>query len=522
MKKINALLLPLLLFCSLSANEKALIEGLSYMACSPRDISTERDAFIKDSFSMKLCDYLLEKPERSEFETEILVEKIRKLSFGRAFSYCDNLKNGKKKNGKADWSFLRKKRDFTEIGFLTDTLITDSIYYAKAEKYLASLSFVSEEDLKKMLDAADYMLSLDSAGILKLAEALRSEYGADFEIIIGGAGNDTYLLEKGNRIIVDLFGDDAYLSKGGYSIACGNNGLSAIIDLSGNDSYVGESFDIGCGINGVGFVDDRGGNDSYSSQYCSIGAGFGGLGFVLDRGGNDAYSSCGFSQGFGFTKGAGIIYDASGDDSYTSAGGMNDPREDGYHSHLSQGFGYGIRDIASGGAGILLDDSGDDMYFGEYFVQGSSYWHSLGILYDSKGNDLFKSRRYSQGAGTHFTVGLLFDREGNDLYHSWGVSQGCGHDFSFGMLSDYSGNDAYFSNWLSQGAGNANGTGVLLDFSGDDAYRTEKTDCQGWANPDRGTFSYGMLFDMSGEDVFNGSFIKSAVKTRMGVLIDKN
>jgi len=242
--------------------------------------------------------------------------------------------------------------------------------------------------------------------------------------------------------------------------------------------------------------------------------------FVIDNSGNDNYISKGYSQGFGFTKGVGFIYDKSGNDFYLVQNGIIDNREVGYHSHLSQGFGFGIRDIASGGVGIILDLNGNDMYKGEYFVQGSSYWFSFGLLYDSTGNDTYSSRRYSQGAGTHFTTGVLMDREGDDSHYSWGVSLGCGHDFSSGFLFDYKGNDLYISDWLSIGAGNANGNGILIDFDGDDFYSSKNKDCMGYGNPDRNTFSIGILFDKNGKDLYNGKELKTNVRSDLGVLID--
>ncbi|MGE3062271.1 MAG: hypothetical protein AB7T10_01385 [bacterium] len=523
MRKISFIFL-FLAFLFSYANEKALIEGFSYMCLKTNDIGVDMRSFEQDAYSMALCSFLLANPEKSEFETEILLSKIRELHSGRFYKYADKRETSKKKISKPDFSFLKTKEAFNSMNFLSDTLISDSAYYSQVRFFLNAASRESAEEklFYSMLEAIDYIISLDDSSILSLCMKLKDEYKDYFDIIIGSSDADTYHLYKGNKLIIDLGGDDVYMAFEEHSLAGGNGGLSGIVDLSGNDEYQGKGYDIGCGINGAGFIDDRDGNDRYSSSYCSIGAGFNGLGFVLDRGGNDEYISNGLSQGFGFTKGAGIIYDIKGNDSYLSVLGMNDHREEGYHSHLSQGFGYGVRDIASGGVGMIVDDCGDDIYSGEYFVQGSSYWHGLGILYDTRGNDIYRSRRYSQGAGTHFTVGLLFDREGRDLYHSWGVSQGCGHDFSFGMLSDYSGDDLYYSNWLSQGAGNANGAGVLIDFAGDDIYRTDKEDCQGWANPDRGTFSYGMLFDMRGIDSFNRAEAKSEVKTKMGVLIDKD
>ncbi|MDD3803862.1 MAG: hypothetical protein PHW02_05720 [bacterium] len=508
----------------LSANEKALIESLSYMSSDAKELSVDLRCFMRDSFSMKFCDYILSYPEKSEYETEKLIEKARKLNFASLYAYAESRENLNKKSFKFDYKLVTAEKNPGRIDFLADTSVADSAYYMKALEFLSGINNEKEKKKRRilMLESVDFLLLMEDSEVLEFAKKLKSNNDAESKIIIGGFGPDTHHLTQENVLIVEPGGDDVYLCGEGYSIACGVDGISGIIDIAGDDFYQGKGFDLGCGINGAGFIDDRMGNDRYSSSFCALGAGFDGIGFILDRKGNDEYISSGLSQGFGFTKGLGLIFDMDGNDSYLAVGGINDHREEGYHSHMSQGFGFGVRDIASGGVGLILDERGDDLYSGEYFVQGSSYWRSAGILYDGEGNDIYKSRRYSQGAGTHFTVGLLFDREGNDLYHSWGVSQGCGHDFSFGMLSDYAGDDLYFSTWLSQGAGNANGAGVLLDFNGDDSYKALKTDCQGWANPDRKTYSYGILFDMKGRDSFSSSFQKTEVKCRMGVLIDKD
>ena len=524
MKKTISLFLALFSAVLIHSNEKAIIEGMSFMASSPTDIKLDLDAFKKDSYSMALCDYLLENPEKSEFETENLLIYMRNLSFSKAYRYCDLRESTKKKPKKCDWSDIITGYENQNMEFMINEEIADSDYYKGVRKFLKNAD--SRKDNSKtftnMAECVDYLLSLSEEKLNSEIESIRKSAGDKLQIIIGTENDDTHRISKENVLIIDFKGNDVYIAENGYSLACGINSISGVIDFHGDDIYEGKSFDIGCGINGIGFIDDRDGNDSYSSKHGAMGAGFCGMGFILDRSGNDSYTGSGFCQGFGFTKGMGFIYDISGDDSYIARNGFEDHREESYHAHLSQGFGYGVRDIASGGIGIILDESGDDLYSGEYFVQGSSYWKSLGILYDNSGNDVYKSRRYSQGAGTHFTTGLLFDRTGDDMYHSWGVSQGCGHDFSFGMLTDYSGNDLYYSNWLSQGAGNANGTGMLIDFEGDDSYKTNKTDCQGWANPLRNTFSYGMLFDMKGRDSFKETNASTRVKTRMGVLIDKD
>jgi hypothetical protein len=254
----------------------------------------------------------------------------------------------------------------------------------------------------------------------------------------------------------------------------------------------------------VGVLVDAGGEDAYFGDTEAQGAATFGIGLLADLAGDDHYSAKLFSQGFGGVLGFGAIIEGGGNDTYTVGHKSPDHREPDYYACLSQGFGYGIRDISSGGIGAIVDVAGNDTYVADYFAQGSSYWFALGVLVDEAGNDKYVARRYSQGAGIHLSVGVLSDHQGNDDYLSWGVSQGCGHDLALGLLIDEEGNDSYLANWLSQGAGNANGFGIIADGSGDDVYLAQKETTQGYGNMDRDYESVGLLIDAGGRDVYSG------------------
>lgn len=541
MKKTETLLIILLIvFSALYSNEKKMIKGLSYCGFRDADIMIPSVVSRPDSFTFKTVADLLSNPLKSEFTAEEIVRYAENFDYWNLYRFATGLHKKPKSGLKEEKDFLRilsdKQAPSLQMSFIYDTSLTDSQYFSYARMFLAACPLSGESKLESRLKAAQILLEADSGELMSIAKRLSDEYPDDVyiadgssqpistekQIIIGSIRNDTYILKNCNRIIIDPAGDDIYLSSESFTAGCATDCISFISDLKGNDTYISKEFSLGVGIkSGVGFIDDRCGNDIYNGGFASMGAGFSGVGMLIDRGGNDRYTASGFAQGFGFTKGIGILNDFSGDDIFTVAGGIPDHREEGYHSHLSQGFGFGIRDIAGGGIGALMDFSGNDRYFGEYFVQGSSYWYALGLLYDRNGDDSYTARRYSQGAGTHFTTGILSDRGGNDSYTSWGVSQGCGHDYSNGVLLDYSGDDNYSSVWLSQGAGNANGNGILIDFSGNDNYNHEKTDGQGWGNEDRMTYSFGMLYDCSGDDHFNMKRVSTMIKGAKGVLIDE-
>lgn len=525
MSRINFFVLLLVLFIFIFPNEKSIIESLSYLSLKTENITIPLENIKRDNYTFFINDFLLKYPQKSEECSENLKFLIENKMFSNLSGYIEKgVFSKKNKKFEKIFSYPIPSINFEYPKFIFDTTINDSTFFVESEKYLSVCQiYFSKNHTEILLKEVEKLFFLTPETLLKyLKNNLENYKNNGIKIIIDSLKEDNvYYLDEPNILIFDMGGNDTYIAEKEGCLATGVNGLGGIIDIEGDDRYYGKNFDIGVGVFGVGFVWDLKGNDIYKSNFANCGAGFAGVGFIFDEEGNDTYISEGFSQGFGFTKGIGFIYDKKGNDIYLVQNGCIDHREVSYHSHLSQGFGFGIRDIASGGVGIILDIEGNDFYKGEYFVQGSSYWFAFGLLYDSTGNDVYSSRRYSQGAGTHYTTGVLIDREGDDLHYSWGVSLGCGHDFSSGFLFDYKGNDTYYSEWLSIGAGNANGNGILIDFDGDDKYFSKKEDCMGYGNPDRNTFSIGILFDKKGNDFYNGKFEKTKVKSEIGVLIDE-
>ena len=399
-------------------------------------------------------------------------------------------------------------------------------------------SLAARIDREKMLAAASQMAAAVDRAIAILRSRNLSQLKSSFrqeiitlstplgEIVIGGPGNNRYsgampllLIDTGGddnyaftsynplSIIIDTAGNDIYNATARAPLAAGIMGMGFLVDLSGNDRYIGQNISFGCGLVGVGVLLDESGNDVYRGQAFTQGAGALGLGIVCDAAGNDEYQCSMYGQGFGFVGGCGLQIDYQGDDRFICRGGAQDFREaSGAYQSCSQGYGLGCRGFAAGGAGILYSGEGNDIYEGSYFCQGSSYWLSLGLLIDAKGNDRFQARRYSQGAGVHASIGALTDRQGDDVYASWAVSQGCGHDRSVGMLRDSRGNDRYTAEWLSQGSGNDSGIGLLIDEQGDDTYTAGADGTQGSGKYDerRDEVSIGILVDGGGNNIFTG------------------
>lgn len=347
-------------------------------------------------------------------------------------------------------------------------------------------------------------------------------YDTSAVLIVDLGGNDHYEY-KGNpanlSVVIDLGGDDFY--EGGAGLGIGGIGL--VVDVQGQDRYFCEAEGQGVGIGGVGMLVDLDGHDLYQAGVGGQGFGLYGVGILCDRAGNDQYAGALLVQGVGAPGGVGILADALGADTYRAGGRYKDFREDNqFYQSMAQGFGYGIRPLASGGVGVLVDGNGDDEYDVDYFGQGTGFWGSVGILIDRGGNDRYQARRYAQGCGVHLAVGLLFDEMGDDRYDLWGVGQGCGHDLAAGHLIDSNGNDIYRTTWLAQGVGSANGVGWLDDFGGDDHFYAEREDTQGYGGLARDYGSIGLLIDRGGVDHYrmareNGS---AYFDSNYGVFID--
>jgi len=366
-----------------------------------------------------------------------------------------------------------------------------------------------------------------SEGTVVIGGTGTTYYGRGAAVIIDLGGNDVYdcrttgmlpltdgdgahplggaLASHPVAAVIDLEGDDTYLG-GHHAFGAGFMGVGVLVDLAGDDRYVAGSFALGSGLFGVGVLRDVGGHDTYEGDTCVQGSGAFGIGILLDGEGNDSYRAAVFSQAFGFVMGFGLLDDLAGNDSYYAGGKYTD--EIRYFDHyisLSQGFGFGWRPDASGGVGMLVDGAGNDVYVSDIFGQGSSYWFAVGGLVDFAGNDQYVSYQYAQGAGTHITVAALVDYEGDDNYVSKGVSQGCGHDLAIGLLHDLSGDDSYTCHDLSQAAGNANGIGILVDDSGNDAYGVRNpNNTHGYGNLRRDYGSVGVFLDCGGGDAYTG------------------
>ncbi|MDE0839003.1 MAG: hypothetical protein OSB41_08105 [Kiritimatiellae bacterium] len=197
-----------------------------------------------------------------------------------------------------------------------------------------------------------------------------------------GAGNDRYI-SGGRRHDYDRH-DRRYLSMSqGFAIGSrpfAGGGIAALMDVSGNDSYVADIFGQG------------------ASYWYSVG-------MLMDLAGDDTYSVYHYGQGSGIHLSSGLLVDGGGDDQYT-----------GYSLVQGNGHDYAV--------GMLIDHSGKDQYSADELSQGRGYYNSFGLLVDGLGNDSYLARRANacQGLGHNALfrdyggVGVLLDLGGKDVY----------------------------------------------------------------------------------------------------------
>ncbi len=351
-------------------------------------------------------------------------------------------------------------------------------------------------------------------------------------VMFGSRGDDVYT--NADLLILDPAGDDTYSADAGSANGLQGRPLAAIVDLAGNDRYIGDrvvgpgaavfgaAVLLDCGGDdvyhakyvgqasaffGVSWLEDVSGRDTYRAQAHSQAAGYGGVGCFRDGAGNDLYD-IGFSgQAYAGVMGVGLLVDAAGNDRYFAGGVEHDyERNDDRYVSMAQGLAIGMRPYAGGGVAALIDLEGNDTYVADVFGQGASYWYSVGMLLDVSGDDTYSMYQYGQGSGIHLSSALFADGGGRDFYTGGILMQGNAHDYGVGMMFEQGGDDTYAAIQHAQGRAINNALAILVDSAGDDSYFGRQTnDCQGIGN-DAGEREYGslaLLLDLAGSDVYS-------------------
>lgn len=416
-----------------------------------------------------------------------------------------------------DRKYERQKASVQLLDMACKVDVGALIDQARLVALLVQPGFVAS--LKKAAEAGD--LDLDARvvaqrktpfGAVLVAGRGRTRYqGADYAVIYELGGNDVYANNQATSIwgsipsavVVDYAGDDAYETYDAFRQGCGDAGVGILVDLQGDDTYVGTSFTQGTAFMGIGMLVDESGDDTYRGIQLHQGVGHWGVGVLADRGGNDRYESHMASQGVGMPGGFGLLCDSgNGTDSYYCKGnqgtGYGTP---GVYEGWGQGVGFGFRPYASGGVGVLIDRGGADRMEAGNFSQGGGYYYGFGILY-AGGNDAdrYIGSRYAQGFGCHQAAGVMIEAGGNDHYSTRNaVAQGLAWDEAVALFLEAAGDDLYEGGGFSQGASAMNGWTLFLDMAGRDTYRyTDQARAGG--NSYHGGTSLSFFVDAGGDE----------------------
>jgi len=335
-------------------------------------------------------------------------------------------------------------------------------------------------------------------------------------------GKDNSWERPDGFLLVDVGGNDTYLGSVAANTAI-YYPVSVVLDVGGNDTYkppkpveLGQSALVGTrapmqgtGVFGIGILDDSEGDDSYECATACQGFGVFGVGVLMDHGGNDSYVGYQFSQGsseFGF----GLLFDGGGgDDEYTTL-------------QHSQGYG-GPR-----GMGWLVDDGGNDTYLAiedpiifDWAGEGTNfsgsqgfafgfrlgpYWSGgLGALFDLGGDDSYQCAVMCMGFGYFFGTGLFYDKEGDDSYvNTHKYTMGAATHQSVGLFFDGQGADSYVlvGDDEAIGLGYDHGVACHIDRGGeDDVYTVDNVGdfVIGFARHP----SMGVWINEGGDDIYN-------------------
>lgn len=310
------------------------------------------------------------------------------------------------------------------------------------------------------------------------------------------------LLNRPVSLLIEFGGNDAYESTTQYSQGSGSLGCGLLIDMAGDDEYIGTQWAQGCGYFGCGALLDLAGNDTYRGLELCQGAAIFGTGMLLDYAGNDRMEGQMKCQAFGGAHAIGVLLDVAGDD-YRYAKGRyptnyGDP---GIFDSWSQGCAQGFREIASGGIAALIDMGGRDYSEAANFSQGGGYYFGLGLFHDRGWEpDRYAGSRYNQGFCAHQACGVFLEQGGDDFYTTrQAVAQGLAWDECTTTFVDYSGDDTYQGGGgFSQGASAHNALCIFWDRGGRDSYEYAPGQARAGGNDYHGGTSLSLFVDEGG------------------------
>lgn len=248
-------------------------------------------------------------------------------------------------------------------------------------------------------------------------------------ILLDDAGNDSYSVHahgqafastRGVGMLVDIQGNDTYICSGPFkdilrydnhfeSFAQGaalgyrplaSGGFAALMDLDGNDVYVSDIYGQGTGYwFGFGALIDAKGSDMYKAYQYAQGSGVHlAQGLLWDMEGDDNYVSHGVSQGCGHDIATGFLLDEFGNDTY---------------SVESLSLGAGNANAIS----LFEDLRGNDAYIAMNQTNTMGYsdfrrnYGMIGVFADAGGTDFYSNTSRNNEMNKKSTYGIFLDAE---------------------------------------------------------------------------------------------------------------
>lgn len=392
-----------------------------------------------------------------------------------------------------------------------------SAIYAYEHADMRKLSYASRK-LMEHLNASMMMISKCRDDDIPRGFFFSSKYGniamlgveddtirGAFALLIDLGGDDVYMggiasssdIPGSIGILIDRQGNDTYRSDHDMSVCQAGLGAAVLIDMAGNDTYEVKMSGLSSSIFGFSYLYDTDGDDQYLARNAySLGSAICGIAILDDLNGNDLYLSGSYSQGFAGPGGVGILMDSYGDDEF----GSPDNEGISFVQGASKGRWAEATDghSLSGGYGFLVDGGGNDQYHASSFAQGAGYYFGAGFVFDKNGNDAFNTLSHSQAYGVHYSLGCLVEVNGNDLYNLQSDTSrltqliASGRDHSAGVFLEIEGEDEYCFGNRSVGISDMEGVGVFIDLNGSDVFHHFRN------NIYPGSSSMGKTFKSSG------------------------
>ena len=210
-----------------------------------------------------------------------------------------------------------------------------------------------------------------------------------------GDGADGHSWAGGLGALIDISGDDAYLS-GNWSMGAGYwHGTGLLYDGAGDDSYRGVAYTQASGAHFcIGALLDEGGDDRHAAEENSNNSlGFGHdftAAMLVNVGGNDSYAVESSGLGYSLNRSVAMLIDVGGRDAYVT-GSENRPGMVVFDEKFRDRSGLTTYFADATSLGLFLDVGGDDTYRCSGEAQNNTIW------FDRPGSDNAQVRNFSVG-----------------------------------------------------------------------------------------------------------------------------